>query len=454
MPDEHPPADMMRYPLIDALRLRRSRRFVLGMKSPKGPLAYESTKPAVALTEDEEALLAFAACGVTGHALADLVYTPEGGGTIMAGLLGRTIASGDAIHTASIFVINDGGTYLLKRPQDFAPEEIPTLAQQAADGAFTELYRRTRVRIADRRVAPPLDPIYNINVNRWSLYDPNCTYFLPVSDLTLMYINGVMEIFGEATGVCIVDERAGFRPAGVGAFRRSRGGHLHDDPNDQRMVTIQQVENFVSEFVALEQGMSLQNLALMTQAMGLGGFPHWAAHAFGWLEALGFKMQVMPATKYLGMGRLMSFGARLLGKDPPVPLGVGLYQAGRPLLTPFCPPHYSSMAAAVRAVVDLKFGENGIFRGGARHSAWKAPERVASAAPAPSDAAINATIAFCEYVFNRYGRFPAYQPPLRTMLGYQVGHVDTDFYERHYKPEALSDAQREHMRRWHGQSSG
>lgn len=452
MPNGHLPDEVKRYSLIDALRLRRSRRFVRGMKSKTGPLAHESPERAVPLTDHEEALLAFAACGVTGPALADLVYTPDGGGTIMAGLLGRTIASGDAINTATIFVINDGGAYLLKRPQDFAPDEIPKLAGKAADGAFTDLYHGSRVKIADHRVEPPLDPIYNINVNRWALYEPSCTYFLPVSDLTLMYINGVLEILGDATGVCILDERAGFRPAGVARFCKSRGGHLHDDPKDQRLATIQQIETLVTEFVALEQGMALQNLALMTQAMGLGGFPHWAAHAFGWLEALGFRMQRFPASKYLGMGPLMSFGARLLGKDTPVPIGVALYREGKPLLVPFCPPHFASMEQAVRAVVDLKFGENGIFRGGARHGAWKAPQNVSASAQPPSEAAIDATISFCEYVFNRYGRFPAYQPPFRTMLGYQVGHVDEGFYDEHYRPDALSDTQREHMRRWHGRS--
>ena len=34
--------------------------------------------------------------------------------------------------------------------------------------------------------------------------------------------------------------------------------------------------------------MMLQNLALMVQALGLGGFPHWAAHPFGWFQALEF----------------------------------------------------------------------------------------------------------------------------------------------------------------------
>jgi hypothetical protein len=34
-----------------------------------------------------------------------------------------------------------------------------------------------------------------------------------------------------------------------------------------------------------------------------------------------------------------------------------------------------------------------------------------------------------------------YQPPFRTVLGFQASHVDTSFYDRFYKPEALSEAQ-------------
>ena len=42
--------------------------------------------------------------------------------------------------------------------------------------------------------------------------------------------------------------------------------------------------------------------------------------------------------------------------------------------------------------------------------------------------------AYCECVWARYGRFPAYQPPMRTLLGFQVNHLDCAFYDRHYKP--------------------
>src|SRR5438105_2519899 len=87
--------------LLEALRGRRSRRFGLGMKMEQGPMAYTSRHAPLPLTEEEEALMAFAACGVTGYALADLCYAPGQGATILAGLLGRTIPSGDAIQTVS-----------------------------------------------------------------------------------------------------------------------------------------------------------------------------------------------------------------------------------------------------------------------------------------------------------------------------------------------------------------
>jgi hypothetical protein len=444
------PPDIAGYPLLDALRDRRSRRFGVGMEMPTGPLAHRSREPALRLTEDEEALLAFAACGITGHALGELDYQPGGGGAIMAGMTGRTVASGDAIHAVAVFVTNDDATYFLKRPRDFPASEIGELAELARRGEFTELYRRSRVEIRGGRTAPPLEAMYNLDVNRWSLYDPASTYFLPVNELTLLYINGVLEIFGESTGAFVVDERAGFRPAGLGRFARSRGGHLHDDPRDERALTIQQLESLVTEFVTIEQGMVMQNLALVAQAMGLGGFPHWAAHPFGWLEALGFRMERVPASRYLGMNRVLRFLARVLRRDATVGLAVALESGGGTLLAPYCPPHYPSMEAAVRAVVDLKFGPSGIFRGGIRSSAWRDPAPIAEAAREPSPAAVDATIAYCEYVYRRYGRFPAYPPPFRTVLGFQAGHVDVAFYDRFYRREALSETQRRHMERWHG----
>src|SRR5260370_35668001 len=80
------------YPLHQALQGRRSRRFGMGMKIEQGPFAYESPYPPQPLTEDEEAILAFAACGITGYALADLAYGKGQGGHILDGPVGRSVA--------------------------------------------------------------------------------------------------------------------------------------------------------------------------------------------------------------------------------------------------------------------------------------------------------------------------------------------------------------------------
>ncbi len=440
------------YPLLDALRERRSRRFGRGMRMARGPLAYSSDEAPVRLSEEEEAVLAFAACGITGPALGELEYEAGRGGTILAGFVGRTVASGDAIQTASVFVLNQDATYLLKRPRDFSAEEIPELLELSRRGELTELYRRSRVLIHEGRREPPKHPLFNLAVNDWSLYDPAATYFLPVGELTFLYINGVLEILNEEHGLMIVDERRWFRPAGLGRFARGRGGHLHDDPSDELLITLQQLEAMVSEFVTIEQGMVHQNLGLAAQALGLGGFPHWAAHPFGWLEALGFRTTQMRASRYLGMNRLLSTLARLAGKDPRVTLALGLERDGRPLLTPYCPPWFEYMEAAVHSLVEYKYGDGGVYSEGLRQGGFKDPESIARSARRPSDQTIEATVAFCEYVHRRYGRFPAYSPPFRTVLGFQCGHLDTEFYDRFYCPGALSETHRRHMETWHGGS--
>ena len=68
---------------------------------PKDIWGKNEVYPQVSLgrvTEAEEAALAFAACGVTGYALADLAYGKGQGGQMLAGLLGHTVASPDAIN--------------------------------------------------------------------------------------------------------------------------------------------------------------------------------------------------------------------------------------------------------------------------------------------------------------------------------------------------------------------
>ena len=426
-----------RTPLLTALRNRRSRRFGLGMKIPGGPLAFESRHKPRPLTEDETGALVFAACGITGHALADLCYTKDGGGSIMAGLVARTIASGDGLQTVSLVVTNDEATYLIRKPRELPAGDIPELIELGRRGEFTELYRRCRVKIKDGRATTPTEPLFNINANRWSAHAPGTSYFLPINDLTFMYVNGLLEILNEHTGAFILDERNDFLPAGLSKFARDHGGHLECDPNKGRVATMRQVEQFVTEFVTAEQGMMLQNLGLMAEALGLGGFPNFANHEFAWFQALGFRMQEMPANRYVGAGWLPSLAMKLLKRNPNIPYPVGLERDGEILLKPFCPPYFNSMADAVRAVVDIKYGAKGIFRSTGHGSAWPKHDEVVQQVERVSEATIQAVIAYCEYLWSRYGRFPVHMPPYRTVLGFQACHLDAEFYDKFYRPEAV-----------------
>ena len=435
---------------LSALRNRRSRRFGCGMAIPGGPLAYESRHKHQPLSEDEESALAFAACGFTGHALADLCYAKDGGGNIMGGLVGRTTASGDGLQSISLVVINDESAHLIRKARDLPAAEVTTLIELGKRGEFREVYHRSRVKIKTGRATIPSDPLFNINVNRWAAHAPGTSLYLPINDLTFMYINGLLEVLNEHTGTFILDERNHFLPAGLAKFARNRGGHLEPDPAKNRVATVRQVEQFVTEFASVEQGMVLQNLGLMAESLGLGGYPNFANHEFAWFQALSFTMQTMPASRYVGAGWLPSLIMNLLGQNPGVPYPVGLERDGEILLKPFCPPHYKSMAEAVRAVVAIKFGADGIFREEGRGNAWANHAQTAKQVPPVSEAAIEATIAYCEYLWKRYGRFPVYMPPYRTVVAFQACHVDVEFYDKFYKPGAVSDSVRKDFDSRHG----
>src|SRR3989442_10292827 len=81
---------LYKYPLVEALLERRSRRFGKGMHLQGGPLTYSSAQRPQPLTIEEEAALAFAACGITGYVTAEFPY--ERGGNKMTQFVGRTAA--------------------------------------------------------------------------------------------------------------------------------------------------------------------------------------------------------------------------------------------------------------------------------------------------------------------------------------------------------------------------
>ena len=445
MPDV--PNEISAFPLFEALLERRSRRFAAGFRLNGGPLAFESQRAPAPLSLAEEATLAFAANGVNGYALSELPFDtgdrPDaGGGHIMVHFVGRTVASGDAMHLATVFVVNDEGAWMLRRPQDFPRDQVGSLVDLARASRFVELYERMRVRLADRRVDVPRDLPYLAPFNKWSANLPGTTYFVPIAELTVLYINVLLSFLDEEWRFFFVDDHNGYQPAGIGSFGRSRGGHLEDDPRLGSVATVTLMESWIREFGAIEVGGIVQNLGLAAAAMGVGGFPHFAGYPGAWPAALGFRMLDIPFSRTIGAPS---------EPDPlSVPTPIGLERDGQTLIKPFCPPYYRDMEAAVLAFIDYKYAQGrGTFRDGGAATAWTDGRAIQSGIPKYSDKAIAATIAYCTYVYERYGRFPASSGPFTNLVAFQAHHLDGDFYARFYRPDALAATHRRHDSVWH-----
>jgi hypothetical protein len=451
---------MLAYPLLDALANRRSRRFSLGATLPGGGLAYESRKAPVRLSKLEEAMLAFAAAGLTGLCLGDVPYAPgdqheAGGGNVMAALTGRTGASADAVHGTALFVINDDGTYLLRRPQDFSLDDANALARLGREKRYEEVYDYMRLKVRNGRTSIRREVPFVFPFNKWSTNLPGATYFLPVSDLSGMYINVLLSSFDEQMAMFLVDERNNFRPAGIKQFGRSQGGKLHDEPNGNRVIPILGLESTLLEFLLAEQAFIVHNLSLSEQAMGLGGWTHFAtATETGWTEALGFRIGEQRLSQIMHAGVVKRLLLNLTNQNRSYPHTLGLTVDGIDLIKPFCPPYYRSMEEAVLAY--LEFKRANAFEADLKATypaSWKDPRQVQAGIPRFSDDCVEATIAYCTYVYDTYGRFPAYFGPLRTTLAHQAHHLDLDFYDHFYNPGAYTTDHAEHINRWHEPSS-
>jgi hypothetical protein len=129
------------------------------------------------------------------------------------------------------------------------------------------------------------------------------------------------------------------------------------------------------------------------------------------------------------------------------PVGVdGVFEA-------CCPPYYPSMDAAVDAV---------LMPVSRKHADSAVPPR--STGPVPylmSDAehrdgafeiteeGIACTKAICNYIHETYGRFPGGIDAMHLMWFMQVHHLDTDFYDRFFRPGAYGPMHAAHMATWH-----
>ena len=257
-------------PLLTSIWRRRTHRMSRGSSIDAGSMSWTSSEPRTPLTELEEAVL-ISLTGCTGLTMPDRPFTdPRDNKPIMAkpnlNMAGRAAGSPDNAQGTYFIMINDSGTYFLRKlppPEDGTPSvfDPETLIARAAEA---------KVRLLDHRIDVPDGnrdfPAY-LDSNRFLSNLPGTTIMFPVVDLSRQYINGMMYLLTQPDGArpVIVDDRNFYRPAGVKKWIKS--GFLN---NNIKLP----LGTLWSMRTQIEADLLLQNLMLTANAMGLGAWIH------------------------------------------------------------------------------------------------------------------------------------------------------------------------------------
>ena len=70
-------------------------------------------------------------------------------------------------------------------------------------------------------------------------------------------------------------------------------------------------------------------------------------------------------------------------------------------------------------------------------------------AVAVSEEGIACTKAVCNYIQQTYGRFPGTVDAMHLMWLMQAHHLDTDYFDRFFRPGAYGPTHAAHMAKWH-----
>ena len=399
----------------------------MGFEMTEGPFQYKSQRAPVPLSDIEEALLVAAGVGFSGIALWDqsrpLPYRAQDGRTFPSTSRGRRTA---------LFLTNDQGVYVID-PAGGSAGSLREVDKPDEREKILALYREHRKELRPGRLNIPrrVPPLSGHNL--WDSNMPGSTLFMPVCDVSLsligliaQFVDGKLERFAakHGGGMHIVDDRHGFRPAGTEQWLKS--GFL----DEEQVLPLSILERQACYFMFSEPAVICQNIFLATEALGVGGWMHCGFLSSDVLGALDFRT-VVPR----GMAAL----ANPVGLD-------GVFEA-------CCPPYYPSMDAAVDAVLD-PMSRKHQAPAGVSQSRGPVPHLVSEAEHREGTVEITAegiacTKAICNYIYNTYGRFPGGVDAMHLMWFMQAHHLDTDYYDKFFRPGAYGPTHAAHMTKWH-----
>ncbi len=372
------------------------------LQQQRGPLAFVSEHPTLPLSEVEEAILAWSACGPNGLAHWDIAV--HGGFHELVHIAGRTAASPGNSFATDLLVIKDQGAFLYNPGTE--RERMVEIQGEDDYHKVLDWYRRGMHQILDHRpdvdwgLRAPGAPNaslfgpYQFNVNR-----EGTTWFIPITDIGWLYFSVMLNLFD--------------------------AWHLYFTP-----------------------GSIVQNMRLAAEAMGLGN----------WIFCGFFDDILMGAFPDLARG--LEFRAEPLNERAPLASGAlkifGMEGVKEATYVPS--PRYRDGRAVMRAMMEEKYGQGRTMSKGednwmlTHNGPFKADtvrEIVNHPVVQVSDWAVEAAAAYVDYCVERYGQCPVTFNPMQCNFGAVIHHVDPAFYERYYDGSSVTPTIRQHMEAWH-----
>ena len=415
------------FPLVGGILGRRSRRFGYGMSIPSGPLAYTSRHEPLPLSDLERALLVGVATGVTGwnFGIPFTINEPESLSNYSLRLTGRTTPSAATICTTELFYTDDTGIYLT-RTRDITPERLREFEGGDDISRIIGISQAATCQLSNQRLSLPAEPPHFDEHNLWNSNQPGTTLFMPVGDvgeqllaLLAMYVTN---------GYTLYDDYSGCLGGKLEPFIRT--GIIKDTP--EMRFALSHIEQVAYSTVAMELALICQNIVLMLQAIGLGGWMYSGIYPYSVLGA--FADEGVPG-----------LGFRFVRREDwlfPNPIGLdGYYES-------VCPPYVADMYEAAHKLAERKFGSGGTYDPNTAGPFRQSSEVKATVQPY-TQAQIDCIGEMAQHIYSTYGRFPVRYPTILLRIYAQAQHLELEFYDQFFEPGAYLQTHAEHMERWH-----
>ena len=447
-------SEMLNYPLVSAISERRTRRIARGTSIDAGAVSHTSTNAPAPLSALEEAVL-IVSTGLVGISMHDVPLRRRDGvfmdGTPQMEIPSVAASSADNAQATHFILINDQGTWLLQHQRgrdalawmkEFPPDRADWKEDQWIAAAAT-----MKRKLHPERLDFPRRWPYYFAWNKVISNQPGTSIFMPIVDMTRQMINVLFILLSEPDGErpVILDDWSKFRPRKLIEWAAWFGALLGLVPKIP-YHPIAGIERLRSKWLQsdfpvplglagtmrtdLEAFFHLQNLALVTHTMGLGGWIHAAVGA-------PYVFDRDPANGKLGLGFRMEDPKKKWGRWPPLPAPLPNPVGIDGVLEGLCPPYVKSMNDAVDQVYEDKFGARGCY---GDEQVFNTPYRSSGSGDAflrtaerPTKETIQYVKDVCNYIYDTYGRFPAHVNSFHVPgVWLQVSHLELEYYDKFF----------------------